>query len=183
MKCGHGRRNRCWNQGKAEELDCRGKWLSRGLPRPALPGSVLRAIGNMNFSHRRIPGVKQRKVRYNRFNLLGCFPLHGCRFCGEFPHDQDARALRAHQSARQGRQGGSLPSQRPSPRIRWQRCACYIGGHRPDGKRSLMIKPPGSTTPAEGGLRKINIVLNWLEELKQRLGHRESGGVLKLSLQ
>ena len=35
----------------------------------------------------------------------------------------------------------------------------------PDGKRFLMMKEAGSA----GGPRKINIVLNWLEELKQRV--------------
>jgi eukaryotic-like serine/threonine-protein kinase len=39
----------------------------------------------------------------------------------------------------------------------------------PDGKRFLMIKPPAITPSAEEGLRKINIVLNWFEELKQRV--------------
>jgi len=39
----------------------------------------------------------------------------------------------------------------------------------PDGKRFLMIKPPGAATSAKGGPRKINIVLNWLEELRQRV--------------
>jgi eukaryotic-like serine/threonine-protein kinase len=39
----------------------------------------------------------------------------------------------------------------------------------PDGKRFLMIKEPGSAASAGGGPRKINIVLNWLEELKQRV--------------
>jgi dipeptidyl aminopeptidase/acylaminoacyl peptidase len=40
----------------------------------------------------------------------------------------------------------------------------------PDGKRFLMMKPPASTgaTPVAAGPRKINIVLNWFEELKQR---------------
>jgi eukaryotic-like serine/threonine-protein kinase len=40
----------------------------------------------------------------------------------------------------------------------------------PDGKRFLMIKPPASTGVASAavGPRKINIVLNWLEELKAR---------------
>jgi hypothetical protein len=37
----------------------------------------------------------------------------------------------------------------------------------PDGKRFLMMKEPG--TSAGGGPRKINIVLNWIEELKQRV--------------
>ena len=37
----------------------------------------------------------------------------------------------------------------------------------PDGKRFLMMKLTGAT-PAAGGPRKINIVLNWFEELKQR---------------
>jgi hypothetical protein len=37
-----------------------------------------------------------------------------------------------------------------------------------DGKRFLMIKPAG-TAPAEGGPRRINIVVNWFEELKQRV--------------
>jgi serine/threonine protein kinase len=39
----------------------------------------------------------------------------------------------------------------------------------PDGKRFLMMKETGSTPSASGGPRKINIVLNWLEELKQRV--------------
>jgi serine/threonine protein kinase len=39
----------------------------------------------------------------------------------------------------------------------------------PDGKRFLMIKEPGTVTPGGEGLRKINIVLNWFEELKQRV--------------
>ncbi len=39
----------------------------------------------------------------------------------------------------------------------------------PDGKRFLMIKPPGAPPSATGGPRKINIVLNWTEELKQRV--------------
>jgi serine/threonine-protein kinase len=39
----------------------------------------------------------------------------------------------------------------------------------PDGKRFLMMKEVGSTASAEAGPRKINIVLNWFEELKQRV--------------
>jgi serine/threonine protein kinase/dipeptidyl aminopeptidase/acylaminoacyl peptidase len=41
----------------------------------------------------------------------------------------------------------------------------------PDGKRFLMIKPPGSTGAATtaAGPRRINIVVNWFEELKQRV--------------
>jgi serine/threonine-protein kinase len=41
----------------------------------------------------------------------------------------------------------------------------------PDGRRFLMVKPPDSAGDASGtaGPRKINIVLNWLDELKQRV--------------
>jgi len=39
----------------------------------------------------------------------------------------------------------------------------------PDGKRFLMIKEPQPTPSASSGPRKINIVLNWTEELKQRV--------------
>lgn len=41
----------------------------------------------------------------------------------------------------------------------------------PDGKRFLMIKEAGATSQADaaGAPRKINVVLNWLEELKQRV--------------
>jgi hypothetical protein len=41
----------------------------------------------------------------------------------------------------------------------------------PDGKRFLMIKEPETTDEesAPGWLRKINIVLNWFEELKQQV--------------
>ena len=41
----------------------------------------------------------------------------------------------------------------------------------PDGKRFLMMKLPGSAGPASTAyvLHKINIVLNWSEEVKQRV--------------
>jgi Tol biopolymer transport system component len=39
----------------------------------------------------------------------------------------------------------------------------------PDGKRFLMMKEAGTTSSASGGPRKISIVLNWFEELKQRV--------------
>jgi serine/threonine-protein kinase len=39
----------------------------------------------------------------------------------------------------------------------------------PDGKRFLMMKGAGSASSTTGGPRKINIVLNWFEELKQRV--------------
>ncbi len=38
----------------------------------------------------------------------------------------------------------------------------------PDGKRFLMIKEPASAESAGKGPRKINIVVNWFEELKRR---------------
>jgi hypothetical protein len=40
----------------------------------------------------------------------------------------------------------------------------------PDGKRFLMIKQPVSidSAAAVNGPRRINIILNWFEELKQR---------------
>jgi serine/threonine protein kinase len=44
----------------------------------------------------------------------------------------------------------------------------HIWDISPDGKRFLMMKLPG-TAPGEGGPRRINIVLNWFEELKQRV--------------
>jgi hypothetical protein len=40
----------------------------------------------------------------------------------------------------------------------------------PDGKRFLMIKPPpGAISTVATGPRKITIVLNWFEELKERV--------------
>ena len=39
----------------------------------------------------------------------------------------------------------------------------------PDGKRFLMMKEPEAVASTNGGPRKINIVLNWFEELKQRV--------------
>ena len=45
----------------------------------------------------------------------------------------------------------------------------YTWDISPDGKRFLMMKEPGTTTSAEGTPRKIDIVLNWFEELKQRV--------------
>jgi serine/threonine-protein kinase len=51
----------------------------------------------------------------------------------------------------------------------------YVGSHwdisRPDGKRFLMMKPPGTSggeSAAEVPM-KINVVLNWFEELKQQV--------------
>jgi hypothetical protein len=35
----------------------------------------------------------------------------------------------------------------------------------PDGNRFLMLKPPAAAAPRP----KINVVLNWFEELKQRV--------------
>jgi Tol biopolymer transport system component len=39
----------------------------------------------------------------------------------------------------------------------------------PNGKRFLMMKLPGATPSAPAGTRKFTIVLNWFEELKQRV--------------
>jgi Tol biopolymer transport system component len=39
----------------------------------------------------------------------------------------------------------------------------------PDGKRFLMMKEPGNNAAKEAGPRKINVVVNWFEELKQRV--------------
>jgi serine/threonine protein kinase/Tol biopolymer transport system component len=39
----------------------------------------------------------------------------------------------------------------------------------PDGKRFIMIKEAAPSASAGGGPRKINIILNWFEELKQRV--------------
>ena len=39
----------------------------------------------------------------------------------------------------------------------------------PDGKRFLMIKLPQSSASSGETPRKINIVLNWFEELKQKV--------------
>jgi hypothetical protein len=38
----------------------------------------------------------------------------------------------------------------------------------PDGKRFLMVKT-GEKTPSAEAPRRINIVLNWIDELKQRV--------------
>jgi eukaryotic-like serine/threonine-protein kinase len=49
----------------------------------------------------------------------------------------------------------------------------FIDGHpwdvSPDGKRFLMIKEPRSAPSSDSSPSKINVVLNWLEELKQRV--------------
>jgi serine/threonine-protein kinase len=39
----------------------------------------------------------------------------------------------------------------------------------PDGKRFLMMKEVGSNVSEAGGPRKINIVVNWIDELKRRV--------------
>jgi hypothetical protein len=38
-----------------------------------------------------------------------------------------------------------------------------------DGKRFLMMKEAGSPSSAASGPHKISVVLNWTEELKQRV--------------
>jgi hypothetical protein len=57
--------------------------------------------------------------------------------------------------------------------IRGYFAASYIGNWdiSPDGKRFLLLKPPESAgqASAAAGPRKINIILNWFEELKQRV--------------
>jgi pectate lyase len=45
----------------------------------------------------------------------------------------------------------------------------------PDGKRFLMIKPSWAASPEVAN--KIGIVLNWFEELKQRVPKRRSGKI------
>ena len=56
--------------------------------------------------------------------------------------------------------------------------AAYLGGGttpgtpwdiHPDGKRFLMIRRPDAPPAAGAKPRKINVVLNWFEELKQRV--------------
>jgi len=39
----------------------------------------------------------------------------------------------------------------------------------PDGKRFLMIKQTGASTSQGSGPRRVNIVLNWFEELKKKV--------------
>jgi Tol biopolymer transport system component len=39
----------------------------------------------------------------------------------------------------------------------------------PNGKRFLMLKDAGTALAASGAPRKINVILNWMEELKQRV--------------
>jgi hypothetical protein len=50
--------------------------------------------------------------------------------------------------------------------------ACTLWDIHPDDKRFLMMKPPQLTNEASGTdtpQDKINIVLNWFEELKERV--------------
>ena len=44
-----------------------------------------------------------------------------------------------------------------------------FGDISPDGKRFLMMKETGPTASAAGTPQKINIVVNWIEELRQRV--------------
>jgi serine/threonine-protein kinase len=64
------------------------------------------------------------------------------------------------------------------PRILFR--GAYVTGYgeepswdiNPDGKRFLMMKPPASTAPASATAaprQKIIVVVNWFEELKQRV--------------
>jgi len=46
---------------------------------------------------------------------------------------------------------------------------CVTWDISPDGKRFLMMKETGSAASGRGRSRKINVILNWFEELKQRV--------------
>ncbi|HYA40498.1 MAG TPA: hypothetical protein VEF34_04310, partial [Syntrophobacteraceae bacterium] len=76
----------------------------------------------------------------------------------------------------------TMPTFKPGKPVMLFRGAYYRGAFgttdltywdiSPDDKRFLMIKPPastGATTAAPAPRQKINIVLNWTEELKQRV--------------
>ena len=39
----------------------------------------------------------------------------------------------------------------------------------PDGKRFVVIVPPGQTESTEFAQPQINVILNWFEELKERV--------------
>jgi Tol biopolymer transport system component len=64
-----------------------------------------------------------------------------------------------------------------TPKKLFSRSPYFAGGNtpgtpwdiQPDGKRFLMMKLPGATPTSAAGTRKITIVLNWFEELKQRV--------------
>ena len=66
-----------------------------------------------------------------------------------------------------------------TPKVLFQGAYSYVASGRmignwdisPDGRRFLLLKPPESASeaPVEEGPRKINIVLNWFEELKERV--------------
>jgi eukaryotic-like serine/threonine-protein kinase len=56
--------------------------------------------------------------------------------------------------------------------------AAYLGGGstpgtpwdiHPDGKRFLMMRTPNAAALPQGGIHRINVILNWFEELKQRV--------------
>jgi serine/threonine-protein kinase len=70
--------------------------------------------------------------------------------------------------------GQTFKCGKPEPLFRGTYSSLSIrNGHtwdiHPDGKRFLMMKEVGNTPSESTGPRKINIVLNWLEELKQRV--------------
>jgi hypothetical protein len=58
----------------------------------------------------------------------------------------------------------------------WQKLLLTHWDIHPDGKKFLMIKPPATTVtesteeePAPAPQPKITVVLNWFEELKERV--------------
>jgi hypothetical protein len=54
----------------------------------------------------------------------------------------------------------------------WNKAIFPVWDISPTDKRFLMVKETESTASTAGGLRKINIVVNWFEELKQRVSAR-----------
>jgi Tol biopolymer transport system component len=70
--------------------------------------------------------------------------------------------------------GQTFKCGKPEPLFRGTYTSSYLQDLRPwdispDGKRFLMMKEAGSPASAALGPRKINIVLNWFEELKQKV--------------
>ena len=99
------------------------------------------------------------------------------RFCAQFHYSADSLELRNQSGIPLLRTELTFKTGKPEALIEISGVGLlfqYIGMKlpiRPDGQRFLMMKPAGATDGeiAEASPRKINVVLNWFEELKERV--------------
>jgi eukaryotic-like serine/threonine-protein kinase len=148
------------------------KWISllhekyiEGQPKISTDGRWMAYVsyesGKAEIYVRPFPEVNKGKWQVS--NSGGVFPLWSRDSRELFYHSGDSMLAVAVQTEPTFKCG------KPVPLFRWTYVA-YSWDVSPDGKRFLMVKDAVATgKPIAEAPRKINIVVNWFEELKQRV--------------